>query len=236
MKRWRKKAVSFSKLHEPNRRARLGWLILAMVMTALTGCVTGGAGAVKPSPAVQAPGAAQKASVTRLTEDRNGFIITEHSLMDKTVREDFQRAVALLNQGDDARAIELLEKVIQQSPDVTAPYIDLAMAYERVGKLDKAEAHLKTALSLVSDHPAACNEYGLLCRKTGRFEEARAIYEKALASFPDFYPIHRNLAILCDLYLNDAACAMEHYKIYSNGNPEDRKVKMWIADLQNRMK
>lgn len=233
MNRWRKKDVSISKLHEPNRRARLGWLFLAMVMTALTGCVTGGA--VKPSPAVHAPGMGQKVTVTQLTEGQDGFIITEHSLMDKTAREDFQRAVALLNQGEDARAIELLEKVIKQSPGVTAPYIDLAMAYERAGKLDKAEAHLKTALNLVPDHPAACNEYGLLCRKAGRFEEARAMYEKALARFPDFFPIHRNLAILCDLYLNDTACAMEHYEIYSKGSPEDKKVKMWIADLQNRM-
>ena len=125
--------------------------------------------------------------------------------------------------------------MIEQSPGVTAPYIDIAIAYRRTGKPEKAEASLKTALSLVPDHPVASNEYGLLCRKAGRFDEARALYEKALARFPDYYPIHRNLGILCDLYLNDGACAMAHYEIYGQANPDDKKVKMWIADLRNRI-
>jgi tetratricopeptide (TPR) repeat protein len=79
------------------------------------------------------------------------------------------------------------------------------------------------------------NEYGLLCRKTGRFAEARAIYEKAIARFPEYYPLHRNLGILCDLYLNDPACAFEHYEIYSNARPEDAQVKLWIEDLRARL-
>jgi Tfp pilus assembly protein PilF len=226
--------VSRPALRPPNRSTRTGWLVLALAIATLAGCVTGGT--VKPSPAVQGPDASKKVSVTHLTDGREGFIITEHSKLDGATRKDFQRAVALLNEGKDARAIELFEKVIQRAPRVTAPYIDLALAYERIGKPEKAEAQLKTALKLVPDHPLACNAYGLLCRKAGRFDEARAMYERALAHFPDFYPVHRNLGILCDLYLNDAACALAHYEIYSKANPEDKKVKMWIADLSNRMK
>lgn len=225
---------SISTFRQPKRRAWLGFLITTVAMiTALAGCVT--TGSVKPSPAVQAPDAAQRVSVARLTDGREGFIITEHSRIDGAARQDFQRAVAMLNEGNDARAIELLEKVIQRAPSVTAPYIDLALAYERVDKPEKAEAQLKTALRLVPDHPLACNAYGLLCRKAGRFDEARTTYEKALVRFPNYYPVHRNLGILCDLYLNDTACAMEHYEIYSNANPDDKKVKMWIADLHNRI-
>lgn len=226
--------ISTATFSRSKAHSRFGSLVLAMVMAVLTGCVTGGA--VKPSPAAHAPVASKKVSVARLEDGREGFVITENPKMDRTARLDFQRAVALLDAGDDARAIELLEKVIQRSPGVTAPYINLALAYDRAGKLEKAEAQLKTALSLVPDHPAACNQYGLLCRKAGRFDEARTMYEKALARFPDYYPAHRNLGILCDLYLNDEACALEHYEIYSQANPENKKVRMWIADLQNRMK
>jgi Tfp pilus assembly protein PilF len=180
------------------------------------------------------PPVAHEASVARLEDGREGFVITEVPQMDSASRRDFNRAVALMNDKDYAAAIELLEKVTAKSPAVTAPYIDIAMAYERMGQFEPAEENLKTALKLVPDHPVACNEYGLLYRKTGRFAEARDMYEKAIARFPDYYPAHRNLGILCDLYLNDPACALKQYKIYSEAKPEDKKVKLWIAELRAR--
>jgi Tfp pilus assembly protein PilF len=214
-------------------RIYVGFVIMVMVLSVLTGCATDGK--VKPAPVVQEPFLALDLSVERLEGGREGFIIMEVPQMDEASRIDFQRAVAMLNDQEYGQAIDLLEKIIEQSPGVTAPYIDIAIAYQHIGKLEQAEEHLKTALQLVPEHPVACNEYGLLYRKTGRFAEARAIYEKAIARFPDYYPVHRNLGILCDLYLNDLACALENYEIYSEARPEDKQVKLWIADLRTRL-
>ncbi len=174
-------------------------------------------------------------SITPLADGREGFLILEIPQMDDASRRDFDLAVTMLKEQDYSHAIELLEKIIEQSPGVTAPYINVAIAYRVVGKPDLAEAHLKTALELVPGHPVACNEYGLLYRKSGRFAEARAIYETSLTNFPDYYPVHKNLGILCDLYMNDLACAIEHYEIYSQAMPEDRQVKIWITDLRSRL-
>ncbi len=214
-------------------RTYVGFVILAMVLSVLAGCATDGK--VKPTPVVQEPSMAKNFSVERLEDGREGFIIMETPQMDEASRRGFQRAVAMLNDQEYGQAINLLEKVIEQSPGVTAPYINIAIAYKHIGKLEQAEEHLKAALRLVPEHPVACNEYGLLYRKTGRFAEARAIYEKAIARFPDYYPVHRNLGILCDLYLNDLACALEQYEIYSEARPEDKQVQLWIADLRARL-
>jgi Tfp pilus assembly protein PilF len=199
----------------------------------LAGCATDGN--VKPAPTAQQHAKVRKASVSHLENGRAGFIITEPAPMDEALRRDFERAVALMNSQDYAHAIELLESVIAQAPDLTAPHINIAIAYQNDGKTDLAEAHLQAALRLVPGHPVACNEYGLLYRKTGRFAEARAVYEQAVTRFPEYYPAHKNLGILCDLYQSDLACALTHYEIYSQGRPEDKQVKLWIADLRARI-
>jgi tetratricopeptide (TPR) repeat protein len=210
-----------------------GFVACVMVLSVFAGCATHEK--VKSPLGVNEPSGAKRSSVERLKDGREGFIINEVAQMDEGSRSDFAHAVAMLNDRDYTAAIDLLGKVIERSPGVTAPYINIAVAYEHMGKLEQAEEHLKTALRLVPEHPVACNEYGLLYRKTGRFAEARAIYEKALSSFPDYYPVHRNLGILCDLYLNDPECALEHYEIYSEANPENKQVKLWIADLRARL-
>jgi len=225
--------VHMAMLRRLNIRIGTGFAVLAMVLSVLAGCATDGK--VKPAPIVQEPSLATGPSVARLEDGREGFIITEVPQLDEAFRRDFEHAVDMMKNQEYAKAIDLLEKVIEQSPNVTAPYIDIAIAYQHIDKPEQAEENLKAALRLVPDHPVACNEYGLLYRKTGRFADARAIYEKAIARFPDYYPVHRNLGILCDLYLNDPECALEHYEIYSEARPEDKLVKLWIADLRARI-
>lgn len=216
----------------PTLRSHIGLSVLGMGLLLLAGCATGGS--VEPAITEQEPLVAAGPSVVRLADGRNGFVITEVPKLNESSRENFARAVDLLNNQAYEEAIDLLKQVIEQSPGVTAPYIDIAIAYSQTGSPEEAEANLKIALELVPDHPVASNEYGLLCRKGGRFAEAREIYEKAIGSFPEYYPLHRNLGILCDLYLNDPATALEHYRIYSQAMPEDRQVKIWIADLSAR--
>lgn len=214
----------------PERR-RLFMLALTVVL--VTGCTT--ASHVEQKPIDKVSAAPEEPTVTRLADGREGFVIREPAPKDLTqLQNDFDRAVALLKNGEHDKAIEVLEGLIVAYPELTALHVNAAMAYRRTNRPELAEEHLKAALESVPGHPLASNEYGLLLRRSGRFAEARKVYEASLEKFPEYLPARKNLGILCELYLDDRECALEQYKFYNQARPEDENVKIWIADLRLR--
>lgn len=193
--------------------------LLSVALCLLSACAT-----------TQAPRSSSRLEI----QEAVGFTITEEARVGGSVRTDYEVALTLLRQGRQDDGVALLEAVVAEAPQFSAPYIDLGVAYHQAGDLEAAEQNLLLALEQNFDHPIAHNELGIVYRKTGRFAEARRSYENALAIYPGYHFARRNLAILCDLYLADLDCALKNYEAYMATVPSDDEASMWIADLRLR--
>jgi len=100
--------------------------------------------------------------------------------------------------------------------------------------LDVAEGVVVTASDSLG--AALNNQLGIAYRKAGRFADARAAYERAIAADPALADAECNLGILLDLYLDDPAAALPHYERYQALAAEaDPKVTAWVAELRARL-
>ena len=228
-----------------------GWMmsraaLACMLIVILGGCATAPTTSTRSAESVAENDGAGEISETATRErsrrdypeietDESGFTITEQLRISGEARVDYQAALQVLRQERYEQGIAMLLDVVEMAPDITAPYIGLGIAYGKTGDLDAAKDALLTALALAPDHPIAHNELGIVYRMSGRFDEARASYEQALAVYPGFHYARRNLGVLCDLYLADMACALEHYEAYLGAINDDPEVAIWVADIRNRL-
>lgn len=218
-------------------RQRIACALFGAALTLLLGaCVPTPPRDALPVPAASAGLEEQSSQMAEgmLGDGRRGFVITEEGQLSGSLQKRFDRAVALLSQGQSAAAVSELEPVVAEAPQLSAPYINLGMAYQQLKRNEDAERVLLKGLEIAPGHPVGSQVYGLLLRRAGRFDEARQLYLSALQVYPDYLPVRRNLAVLCDLYLNDKACALEHFEYYFSLQPKDEQVGLWVNELRLR--
>jgi cellulose synthase operon protein C len=97
-----------------------------------------------------------------------------------------------------------------------------------------SEDALRKVLAQVPDNADAWNELGIVLRQAGKFADARAAYDKALAANANHAGAHRNLGVLLDLYLNDPAAALPEFLNYKQLSGQEKPVSGWIAELRAR--
>ena len=148
---------------------------------------------------------------------------------------DYEQALSLMRSGDYGAAVPVLQKFSEDNPKLAGPYLNLGIAYTQLGESDAALAALNKAVELNPASAAAQLQRGILLRERGDFQAALGAYDQALSLQPDYALAHRNIGILYDIYLQQPAKALTHYKRYMElANSDDKTVNGWIIDLERR--
>lgn len=147
----------------------------------------------------------------------------------------FLTANARLKAGDLDIARKKFTTLTEKYPTLSGPWLKLGSIAETEEKYPEAIKHYQQAISVNRNNVNAYIALGLLQRKQGYFSDAFNTYHEALSVWKDFPEAHLNLAILYDLYLNNAEEAQKHYEAYYFLTGEkDEKVKKWLVEIRHR--
>jgi cellulose synthase operon protein C len=121
-----------------------------------------------------------------------------------------------------------------------SPAVSEQLAAARVsleaGRTAEALPMLEAALGLDPANAEGQNRLGIAYRRLGRFNDARAAYERAIAVDASMSAPHRNLGVLLDLYLAQPAPALQRYEQYERlAGGADPEAAAWLAELRARM-
>ena len=147
---------------------------------------------------------------------QSGQLGQAQQIYQKILAKDQENASALHllgvlhhQQGDHAKAVELIGKAVAIRPSVPAFHANLAEAYRAQGKFDRAVGCCRSALRLWPEYPEALCNLGVSLQGMGKHEEAIGHLRKAIELKPDFTMAINNLAIgLRELGKGDEAFAL----------------------------
>lgn len=149
---------------------------------------------------------------------------------------EYARALQTMRAGELDKALVMLQSVSSRFPQLSGPLVNQGLIYHRQQKFADAEATLRKALEVNASNPYAHNALGLTLREQGKFDDSRQHYEMAVQLDPKYARAHFNLGVLAELYLQDFALALNHFRAYQAlQRQQDQTVANWIADLERRV-
>ncbi len=94
-----------------------------------------------------------------------------------------------LQRGNYAIALEKLEKALQQNPNLPSAHNTIALLYQHLGEMDKAEYHFKQSVQRDPTYSSAHNNYGVFLCGQEQYDKAELHFLAALKN-----PLYQNKA------------------------------------------
>lgn len=106
------------------------------------------------------------------------------------------RALQLQTTGQDDRARDEFQKVLDLDPTNKYAIYNLALLDQLAGRTDEAEGKYRVVLKLDPQYHPALYNLGVLLGAAGETDEAVSLYQQAIAVRPNSANAHFNLALL----------------------------------------
>ena len=143
-------------------------------------------------------------------------------------------ALAIEQQGDDARALAALDRLVQAQPLGELSRLEAArLRLKRGEQLDRAELDADVARSLAPENPRAHYVWALICDERGRPGEAERSLRTAIALRADFADAQFRLGGLL-LLKNDFEGAAAAYRAFLARSPEAGGARLQLATALER--
>jgi len=151
------------------------------------------------------------------------------------ILSEYQVALAAMQAGKRAEAINLFRQMTIHSPNLAGPYANLGLLFQHQGLEKEASVAFDKAISLQPNSAIIYNGAAVFYRSQGRFRDAESVYLQAIEKSSSYAAPVLNLAILYDLYLRQPTKAIHYYKRYLALNDKNNEqVALWLADLEQR--
>jgi len=180
------------------------WLSVLLVVVILAGCATR---SVDEAAAAAAKG--DKATASQLYAGEPPVVhATEFPVA--SAAEGIQRGDAAWRQGKLDLAVYLYVQSLAFDATVPEPFLKIGAIHEQLGNRALAEKAYELALEREANNAAACEHLGLLYLESARNDEARALFDRAIALEPKRWRSENGLGIVADRR-KDFAAAIGHY-------------------------
>jgi len=147
----------------------------------------------------------------------------------------YQFALTHMKNKEWQGAIKQLKRIIELSPNLSAAYLNIALAHYHLQQTNEAILWLNKAEAVNPINPYLYNLQGILAREKGNFVQAEQYYQQALAIWPNYPQAHLNAAVLFELYRGKFIQAKTHYQAYLALKPNDKQTQKWLAGLEIKL-
>jgi len=159
---------------------------------------------------------------------------TVHATPDAKAAEiNVRLGLNYLQRGDYEIALAKLEKALQQNPNLPSAHNTIALLYQRLEEMDKAEYHFKQAVQRDPTYSAAQNNYGAFLCGQERYDEAEQHFLEAVKN-----PLYANKAQalenagMCANRIPDQTLAEKYFLKALQINPNLSKSLLQMAQLR----